>query len=67
MIDMACGGGEARFSEDHTTANAFGRTAMSRRNIIAGLIVMVPIPTLGKAPYAKDSSMRSIGIISAVQ
>jgi hypothetical protein len=54
MIDMACdGGGEARFSEDHMTANAFGRAAMSRRNIIAGLIVLVPIPTLGKEPAAK--------------
>ncbi len=41
MIDMACdGGGEALFSEDHMTANAFGRAAMSRRNIIAGLIVL---------------------------
>jgi hypothetical protein len=28
MIDMACdGGGEARFSEDRMTANAFGRAA----------------------------------------
>ena len=54
MIDMACdGGGEARCSEDHMTANAFGRAAMSRRNIIAGLIVLVPIPTLGKEPAAK--------------
>jgi hypothetical protein len=35
------------------TANAFGRATMSRRNIIAGLIVMVPVPTLGKAPTAK--------------
>ena len=26
---------------------------MSRRNIIAGLIVLVPIPTLGKEPTAK--------------
>ena len=54
MIDMACdGGGEARFSEDRMTANAFGRAAMSRRNIIAGLIVLVPIPTLGKEPATK--------------
>jgi Protein of unknown function (DUF3828) len=49
MINTACdGGGGARFSEDRMTANAFGRAAMSRRNIIAGLSVLVPIPTLGK-------------------
>jgi hypothetical protein len=35
------------------TANTFGRAAMSRRNIIEGLIVLVPIPTLGKKPTAK--------------
>jgi len=35
------------------TVNAVGRAAMSRRNIITGLIVLVPIPTLGKEPTAK--------------
>jgi hypothetical protein len=34
-------------------ANAFGRAAMSRRDIIAGVIVLVPIPTLGKEPSAR--------------
>jgi hypothetical protein len=54
MINTACdGGGGARFSEDRMTANAFGRAAMSRRNIIAGLSVLVPIPTLGKEPTAE--------------
>jgi hypothetical protein len=47
------GGGEAGFSEDYMTANAFGRAAMSRRDIIAGVIVLVPIPTLGKEPSAR--------------
>jgi hypothetical protein len=50
--DTACdGGGEARFSEDHMTANAFGRAAMSQHHY--GLIVLVPIPTLGKEPATK--------------
>jgi hypothetical protein len=35
------------------TTNAFGRAAMSRRKIIAGLIVLVPIPTLSKESGAK--------------
>jgi hypothetical protein len=36
-------------------ANAFGRVAMSRRNVIASLslTVLVPIPALGKEPAAK--------------
>lgn len=49
----AIGGGEVGFSEDYMAANAFGRAAMSRRNIIAGVIVLVPIPTFGKEPSAK--------------
>jgi Protein of unknown function (DUF3828) len=35
------------------TANAFGRAAISRRDVIASLIVLVPIPALGKEPTAK--------------
>jgi Protein of unknown function (DUF3828) len=41
------------------TANAFGRAAMSRRNIIAGVIVLVPIPTFGKEAIAKESSAKA--------
>jgi Protein of unknown function (DUF3828) len=56
-VQWAIGDGEAGFSEDCMTANAFGRAAMSRRNIIAGLIVLVlvPIPTFGKEPRAQAS------------
>jgi hypothetical protein len=35
------------------TANAFPRAAMSRRNVIAGLIVLISIPTLRKGPASK--------------
>jgi hypothetical protein len=35
------------------TANAFGRAAISRRDVIASLIVLAPIPALGKQPPAK--------------
>jgi hypothetical protein len=34
-------------------ANAFGRAPISRRDVVAGLIVLVPIPALGKQPTAK--------------
>ena len=32
---------------------------MSRRNIIAGMIVLVPIPTFGKEPSVKDPSAKT--------
>lgn len=41
------------------TATAFGRSAVSRRNIVAGLIVLVPIPTFGKEPNAKEPSAKA--------
>jgi hypothetical protein len=34
-------------------ANAFGRAAISRRDVVASLIVLIPIPALGKQPAAK--------------
>ncbi len=34
-------------------ANAFCRAAISRRDVIASLIALVPIPALGKEPAAK--------------
>ncbi len=34
-------------------ANAFGPAPISRRDVIASLIVLVPIPALGKEPAAK--------------
>jgi Protein of unknown function (DUF3828) len=58
-VGWAIGGGEVGLSEDYMTANAFSRTAMSRRNIIAGVIVLVPIPTFGKEPSVKEPSAKA--------
>jgi Protein of unknown function (DUF3828) len=59
MFGWAIGSGEAGISEDYMTANAFSRGAMSRRNIIAGVIVLVPIPTFGKEPSVKEPSAKA--------